>query len=290
MGLAQPSIVIGNSSNQTIQLLGLAQRLGRDLVREVEWEFLVKTNIFQTTAAVSTTGTTVSGSNVITAIPTTAALSVGNVLSGTGIPAYAEILTIDSLTQVTMTVPATASGSSVTLTFAAQDYALPADYDRMIANTNWDRTNHWSNMGPKSSQDWQMVQSGLISTGPRERYRLYGGKLRIFPAVTSVYNLVFEYVSKYWVVATGSTTPTKNTFTVDSDTCVFHDDLMLSGLKYYFLRAKKLDFGVELADFQDVLNTRKAQDVPVGSASLAPETVPLLIGPWSVQDGSWPTS
>ena len=41
LGLTQPAAVIGSSNNQTIQLLALAQRLGKDLVRDYEWQRLV---------------------------------------------------------------------------------------------------------------------------------------------------------------------------------------------------------------------------------------------------------
>ncbi len=290
MGLTQPSAVIGSTVNQTVQLLALAQRLGRDLVREFEWEQLVRAYVFQTTAAISTTGNVTNASTVITAIPTTAAMVVGQVITGTGIAPYAEILTIDSGTQITMNLPATQSGTGRSLTFAYQDYAAPAGYDRMISDTNWDRTNHWRNLGSKSSQEWQTLQGGLISVGPRERYRIYGGKLRIFPAVTTVYNLAFEYVSNFWVVATGGTVGTKSAFTVDSDTYLYPDDLMFAGLKYYFLKAKKLDFGIELADFNDILSARKAQDVPIASQSLAPVELTPLISPWSIPEGNWPQS
>jgi hypothetical protein len=47
---------------------------------------------------VSTTGNITANSKVITNIPSTAALQVGNVITGTGQAPYAEILTIDSST------------------------------------------------------------------------------------------------------------------------------------------------------------------------------------------------
>lgn len=290
MGLSQPTAVIGSSVNQTMQLLALCQRLGKDLIRDYEWQQLVKAYVFATTAASTTTGTLTSGSAVITAIADTSTYEVGNVLSGIGVAPYAEILTIDSSTQVTMNMPATASGTGVTLTIAKQDYSLPTDYDRMVSDTNWDRTNHWRNLGSKTSQEWQWIQGGVISTGPRERYRIYGNKLRIFAALTTAYNFAFEYVSSYWVTATGGTSATKSTFTVDTDTCVFKDDLMLAGLKYYFLKAKKLDYGIEEADFFSILSACKATDVPLPAVSLSQNSVPELIGPWSIQDGNWPTS
>ena len=289
LGLTQPPLVIGSSNNQTIQLLALAQRLGKDLVRDFEWQKLVKAYIWQTQNAVSTTGNITANSTVITNIPSTAGLQVGNVITGTGQTPYAEILTIDSSTQVTLNAPVTTSTASVSMTFAKQDYDLPSGYDRMISDTNWDRTDHWRNIGTKSSQDWQFLQGGIISIGPRERYRIYNGKFRIFQALTTVYNFSFEYVSNYWVCATGSSEGTKKEFTADSDTCVFPDDLMMAGLKFYFLKAKKLDYGIELGEFTRALSYNKAQDVPVPSMSLAPVGMNQLVGPWSVQDGNWPS-
>jgi hypothetical protein len=288
MGLSQPAAVIGSTNNQTVQLLALAQRLGKDLVREYEWQRLVKAYVLQTTAGISTTGTITAGSKVITAIPSTAALEVGNVVTGTGQAPYAEILTIDSSTQVTLNTPVATSTAAVSMTFAKQDYAMPTDFDRMISDTNWDRTNHWRNLGTKTSQEWQWLQGGIISVGPRERYRIYNNRLRIFQALTSIYTFAFEYVSNYWVMSAAATAGDKGAYTLDTDTSVFPDDLMLAGLKFYFLKAKKLDYSVELGEFMRALSYTKAQDVPVPAQSLAPIGMNPLVGPWSVQDGNWP--
>jgi len=288
MGLSQPAAVIGSTNNQTVQLLALAQRLGKDLVREYEWQRLVKAYVLQTTAGISTTGTITAGSKVITAIPSTAALEVGNVVTGTGQAPYAEILTIDSSTQVTLNTPVATSTAAVSMTFAKQDYAMPTDFDRMISDTNWDRTNHWRNLGTKTSQEWQWLQGGIISVGPRERYRIYNNRLRIFQALTSIYTFAFEYVSNYWVMSSSATQGDKSAYSADTDTAVFPDDLMLAGLKFYFLKAKKLDYAIELGEFTRALSYTKAQDVPVPAQSLAPIGMNPLVGPWSVQDGNWP--
>jgi len=288
LGLSQPAAVIGSTNNQTVQLLALAQRLGKDLVREYEWQRLVRAYVLQTTAGISTTGTITAGSKVITSMGTTVGLEVGNVVTGTGQAPYAEILTIDSGTQVTLNTPVATSTAAVSMTFAKQDYAMPTDFDRMISDTNWDRTNHWRNLGTKTSQEWQWLQGGIISVGPRERYRIYNNRLRIFQALTSIYTFAFEYVSNYWVMSSGATAGDKGAYSVDSDTAVFPDDLMLAGLKFYFLKAKKLDYAIELGEFTRALSYTKAQDVPVPAQSLAPIGMNPLVGPWSVQDGNWP--
>lgn len=288
MGLSQPAAVIGSTNNQTVQLLALAQRLGKDLVREFEWQRLVKAYVLQTTAGISTTGTITAGSKVITSMGTTVGLEVGNVVTGTGQAPYAEILTIDSGTQVTLNTPVATSTAAVSMTFAKQDYAMPTDFDRMISDTNWDRTNHWRNLGTKTSQEWQWLQGGIISVGPRERYRIYNNRLRIFQALTSIYTFAFEYVSNYWVMSAAATAGDKGAYTLDTDTTVFPDDLMLAGLKFYFLKAKKLDYAIELGEFTRALSYTKAQDVPIPAQSLAPIGMNPLVGPWSVQDGNWP--
>lgn len=290
LGLAQPSVVIGSGANQTAQFLALAQRLLQDLMRDYQWQRSVRSYVLTTTAALSKTGTTVSGSAVITSMSNTTSLAAAQVVSGTGIAPYAQILTVDSATQVTLDTPATASGTGTTLTFAYQDYALPTGFDRMVADTQWDRTDHWRNLGSTSSQQWQTLQGGVISVGPRVRYRIYDDKLRIFPALTTVYSFSFEYVDYRTAIVSGGSTAIKSLFTLDSDTCIFPDTVMLSGLRYYFLKAKKLDYGPEMAEFNDALSKAKAVDVPISAMSLAPVQQDWLIGQNSIPDGSWSTT
>ncbi len=81
------------------------------------------------------TGTTVNGSAVITNLSDTYGMAVGDEVSGTGIPAGANILTIDSPTQITLDDNATADGS-VTVT-VKQPASLPCDIfaQRVGANT-----------------------------------------------------------------------------------------------------------------------------------------------------------
>jgi hypothetical protein len=288
MGLNQPSSVISSVTNQTMQMLALIQRLGKDLIREYEWDRLVKAYRFTTSVAITQTATTVAGSTTLTVSDATV-LPFYTVISGVGIPPYTQITGFISSTSVLMDTPASASGT-VSLTFARQDYAPPTDFDRMISDTNWDHTNHWRNLGSRSSQDWQWLQGGVIATGPRERFRIYNGKMRIFPALTVAYNMAYEYVSNYYVIQYGASEPSKSSFTADTDSCIFPDDLMLAGLKYYFLKAKKLDFGAEMDDYNRILATRKGQNAPLPVQSLSPVQYPELVGPWSIQDGNWPQS
>lgn len=77
------------------------------------------------------TGTTASGSPVITALSSTSGIAQGSGILAAVIPAGARVMSVDNATQVTLDLPATASASASSLTFlndhAAMLTALPAD-------------------------------------------------------------------------------------------------------------------------------------------------------------------
>lgn len=61
-----------------------------------------------------------------------------------------------------------------TLTDGAASYALPPDFDRQINATQWNRTQHWPLIGPLDPVLWQQYKSGLVTTLPRQRFRVKG--------------------------------------------------------------------------------------------------------------------
>ena len=179
LAINRPTVIVGTTDPQTRQMSALLYRLGNDLVKQFEWQRLNKEYILQT-VAYSRTGTTTQGSNVITGISTTTGLSSQFGVSGVGVEPFAQIVTVDNATQVTMNMPSTASGT-VTLQFSQVQYNLPSDWDREIPQTEWDRTNRWPLMGPQSAQDWQSFKSGIVYAGPRERFRILGNTYAINP-------------------------------------------------------------------------------------------------------------
>jgi len=66
--------------------------------------------------ATTFTGNTSNGLATVTNIPSTSTFIVGQSISGTGIQSDTRILSIDSSTQITMTLPATATNTGVTIT------------------------------------------------------------------------------------------------------------------------------------------------------------------------------
>lgn len=66
---------------------------------------------------VTTTGDIVTGSKVITGLPSTAIIQVGWRVNGTGIPPGTTVSSVDSMTQVTLSAAATATTQSLLITF-----------------------------------------------------------------------------------------------------------------------------------------------------------------------------
>ena len=94
-------------------------------------------------------------------------------------------------------------------TFALVDgqanYALPGDFERFDFRTMWNRGNHWELTGPLSPQEWQWRKSGIVSSGPRQRFRIKGcadNEFFIDPTPGSSdasLLMVYEYQSSNWL-------------------------------------------------------------------------------------------
>jgi hypothetical protein len=120
---------------------------------------------------------------------------------------------------------------------------------RHIKNeTIWDRTNSLPIVGPLDDKDWQAIK-GLTSTGARYRYRIRGGKLLITPTPTAGYSWYFEYVSKYWILGADGTTY-KQYFTLDTDTLLLPEELLIAGLRWRWKKEKGLDYAEDFRTYE----------------------------------------
>lgn len=286
MGISVPQAVAGNNTQEVVQLLGLLNAVGYELQREHQWQRMTQEYIFNS-AFTTTTGDLTAGSAVVTNIPDTTGLSSYYQAVGTGINNATDILTVDSGTQVTLTQPATVSGTAVPLTFSQVKYPFPAGFDRLIDRTDWDKTQHWEMLGPESAQQWQWLKSGYISTGPRVRFRQLDNLFQIWPALGTAHSLGFEYVSNYWVATSSGAQPTLTSFTADTQTCIFPDRLMVLGLKLKFFEVKSFDTTALWRDYNMQLGIAKAADQGSANLSFAPRISTVLIGWENIPDSGY---
>lgn len=290
MGLASPSTVINNATQNVVQTLGLMQAVGYELQRQWQWQALTKEYTFSTpfytyTADLSSSSTTITSLSSTTGLTSTPTYFQ---VTGTGVPQNTYLSSVDLATSTAvLTNTPTTSGSAVSLTFSQVRFAMPSDFDRLIDRTDWDKSQHWEMLGPETGQQWQWLKSGYISTGPRVRYRVLGNLFQIWPALGANHQLGFEYLSNLWVTATGGSAPTKTSFTVDTDTCIFPDRLMVLGTKLKYFEIKGFDTLALYRDYTMQLDLAKSFDAGSPTLSFAPQPANILIGFENIPDANY---
>lgn len=169
------------------------------------------------------------------------------------------------------------------------EYALPSDYLYFKDQTQWDRTNHWPLLGPKTAAEWAWVKGSLVAPLPRLRYRVKDNKFVIYPTPTdpgfTPLTLSMEYVRGNWVLGSG-TNPQAMVLS-DGDIVQFAPWLIIKFLKLKFYELKGLDLTAFAKDFMRVYEGTIGRDTGAPVLSLVPVTTPQYIGPYSIPDGSW---
>jgi len=292
LNLAIPTYVAGNTNQDVQQVLALMNRQGYDLVKEYDWQALELEYRFYTDAQ-TFTGSTVSNAsyNIIVTGDATA-LNSNYTITGTGInqDTYVSSVTYNSatgLSTIVMSQFASGTYTSVTFTFSQTKYPLPPDFETITDNTHWNKTKHWQMLGPEDAQQWQWLKSGYISTGPRIRWRILGNKFQIWPPYNTNEYLGFEYRSKGW--ARSAADAVKNSFTVDTDTTIFDDTVLVLGTKLKYFQIKGFDTTALQADYFRYLNVAKANDKGSATLSFAPYPSKVLIGYANIPDSGYGT-
>lgn len=284
IGVSTPTAVASSTNQDVIQILALMNASGYELLRKTSWRNLTKQYTFYT-SYITTTGNWTSGGTSMTGIPSTAGIDTTYNLVGSGMNTSAMVLSVDSGTAITSTQQFTETKVGGAVTFQKVQYSLPADYDSSMPRTQWDKGNHWEMLGPESAQQWEWLMSGYISTGPRIRWRLLGAYFQIFPGLSNSELLGYEYKSNGW--ATNAVGVSKTSFTVDTDTCIYSDRLMVLMTKLKYFEAKGFDTTAMYRNFIEELEVVMAQDQSAANLSFAPRPGSILIGIDNIPDSGY---
>lgn len=291
MGLPVPSVVAGNTNADVVQELALLNAVGYELQREYQWEQIVKEYNFST-IYYEYTGDLTNGSTTISNLSSTTGLTSTPtyfMLSGEGINQSTTLVSVDSgASSAVMNQAATATSTGVSIVFGQTRYAFPSDYDRQVDRTHFDVSKHWEMIGPESQQQVEWLKSSYISTGPRIRYWIQSRTFNIWPIISAVNEyLRYVYVSNLWVLASTASEPDKTSFTVDTDTCIFPDTLMVLGLKKKYFEAKGMDANAYTRDYLMQLDMAKSMDSGSATLSMNPRLSSVLIGWENIPDANY---
>lgn len=159
-------------------------------------------------------------------------------------------------------------------------YALPSDYDRLIDDTLWDRTQYWALRGPLSASEWQVVKSGVAASGPRLRWRIKGSSATRFyldPTPGADNNgdtVVIEYLSTSWCQSSGGTG--QSAWAADTDTGVLPESLLALDLTWRWKESKGDAYAEAKLEFETACDRRIAQDGGAPTLCLAQTPLPFL--------------
>ena len=179
-------------------------------------------------------------------------------------------------------------------------YDTPSDMAYLTNQTQWDRTNHWPLLGPKSPQEWAWLKGALVAALPRIRYRIMGNKFTVWPVPTAQPNsgtgnhLAMEYISENWVLAAlagpldvNAPAGTVDMVTQDADLVCYDPWLMIKFIKFKFYELKGFATTGVQADFMRVFNSLTGKDTGGKVLSLAPIITEPYLSARNVPDGSW---
>jgi hypothetical protein len=267
MGLVAPTSVIGNLDQQIVQFLALATREGREQFQMGTtiggWQALRQEYTFAVQSSGILLGCSITANSNIVTVPAGNNIALGWVVSNSGASnasgfVYPTTVTqIIDATHVQVSNASTVTNTNISLAFGKDTYPMPADYDHMIPQTQWDRGFRWQLLGPMSPQEWQVLKSGLSPTGPRRRYRLMGGNFVVDPVPYDTNTLVFEYYCNSWVQSAAGAA--QHAWAADTDFFVLDDDALVLGLIWRFRRAKGLDYDEEKDAWEQRIELVKAR-------------------------------
>jgi hypothetical protein len=311
LGLPVSQSVYGTNGQPTdttgMQLGALANRVLDEMRRMNRWTALQFEFDMVVVPPINTVGDLLPISPVIQNIPTTAGITAGDwCVSGPGIPVAARVLSVDSLTQVTMTMENTNETlvPAAEIQFAKDTYQIPAGFDWMNNRTWWDRTNRWELLGPDSPQMDQWHRSGIVVTGPRRHFRILGSQglsptangpylnsIRIWPAPAEIVEPL-QFALEFLSIAAVNF---KNTgvfsqyFINDTDTPLLDDQGLIMGIKWMFWEVKGFGSYTTMQNrWVDYMNRLIARDGAAPTINVVKRMNPIFISPANVQDGFFP--
>ena len=219
-GFERPTSIISNTDPIARQLLALAQREGKQLMRMSDWAILKKEHTFSTS-----------------------------------------------------------NGTAA--------YALPSDFDRLVLETSYNRSDNDILTGPISSAEYQLVNHGMATTGTTEKFRLKAAsnalKFELDPTPSSTQTIGFEYVSNQFCQSSGGSG--QAVWTADTDTGILDETTMEMGITWRFKSSHGLEFSEDFRQYQLEVRQAIARN---GSAPILQldDARKLIVGPYQT-DGNY---
>lgn len=295
LGLPAITFVTNNTNTTVRQIMSLLNRSGDELYQAREWTQSQQLAVINIGTPVITTGDLTAGSDIVSNVgDTTGVVADYFAITANNLVTSTRVVEVVNATTIRVDQPATQTAVGENIVMARDTYARPDDFGWFINRTMWDRTNRWELIGPISPQTDEYNRSGVVTTGPRRRWRQIGLPdicWRLWPPPTATGDfpatLVFEYIWKTWARDEAGAPLTK--LSADTDEPIIDAQALILATKWRLWQVKGFEYGAMQAEYLDYVSRLSARDGGSADLSLAkPMQSPMLITPASVPDGFWP--
>lgn len=130
--------------------------------------------------------------------------------------------------------------------------SIASDFDRLVDESLWNRTQVRQVEGPITADEWQRDRASGFS-GPQIKYTTRGGKLLVEPAQTSGDTLALEYISQQWCESTAGTGLTQ--FADDSDLVKLPERIFKLGLIAKYLEVNGASYAEAKDEYEFAIET-----------------------------------
>lgn len=138
---------------------------------------------------------------------------------------------------------------------------LPADFDRFVVESAFNRTNTRPLAGPLLPQEWQQIQALTANVGPTDSFYVRGNVFYITPAPAAGETIAYEYISKYWVdsnVVDGVGDATS--FGNDADVPLLDEEMITLDIAWRYLKSRGLPYAEDFRSAELMIADRIARD------------------------------
>jgi len=172
-------------------------------------------------------------------------------------------------------------------------YPVPSDYAYYVDQSMWNTTARWPVVGPITPQEWQRLRAALITTVPRQLFRIQNKAVEIYPTPTAGQplivpaNFTYQYVSSAWVTSGQDTAIKRDYIEQDADVPILNSQLLIKALKVKMWNAKGLDTSMLIAEYTELFNMLSGKDKGARVLSLSPRFQDIYISMRNIPDGNW---
>jgi hypothetical protein len=147
-------------------------------------------------------------------------------------------------------------------------YPLPADCDRIISDSSWNRTTQLPAIGSLDESEWQALKArNLAGATFASLFKIEGGALVLANAISTVQTLVIPYQSRAWV-RSAQNVPRDN-LQQNDDVILLDPQMFKLALRIAWMVSKEFDVSMYVGSLNRLIASAKAKDSPGRTISLA---------------------